>query len=110
MTQTHVATNTIGGLNVTPTAIDVDRLETELLEHPNRTFVSTLITGLRQGFYTGINNLPLKNLECPNNRSAKAQPDIVNQLISADGEKRIFGRSLQKFSFFSLQSEPSGFS
>ena len=84
MTQTHVGTNTIGGLNVTPTPIDVDRLETELVEHPNRTFVSTLITCLRQGFYTGINNLPLKNLECPNNRSAKAQPDIVNQLISAE--------------------------
>ena len=96
MTQTHVATNTIGGLNVTPTPIDVDRLETELVEHPNRTFVSNLVTGLRQGFYIGINNLPMKNLECPNNRSAKAQPEIVNQLISAEVEKGFLVYSFKK--------------
>ena len=107
-TQTHVTTNTIGGLNVTPTPIDVDRLETELVEHPNRTFVSTLVTGLRLGFYTGINNLLLQNLECPNNRSAKAQPKIVNQLTNAEVKKGFLVGPFKKPPFSLYRVSPLG--
>ena len=49
--------------------------------HPDKAFVTNLITGLRKGFFTGISEPLVDSLECPNNLSAKAQPEIVSQLI-----------------------------
>ena len=56
--------------------------------HQDKAFVTNLITGLREGFFTGISEPPVASLECPNNLSAKAQPKIVSQLIMK--EVRIF--------------------
>ena len=72
---------------MTPSPIDTDRLAMELAEHPDRVFVTTLITGLREGFFTGISVPPLVSLECPNNMSAKSQPQVVNQLIGEEVKK-----------------------
>ena len=84
MTPTRIAekgTNTHGGQAVTPTPIDIDRREAELVGHPGKAFLTNVITGLREGFFTGISETPMASLECPNNLSAKAQPKIVSQLI-----------------------------
>ena len=90
MTPTEIAkkeTNTLGGQTVTPTPIDIDRLEGELVGHPDKAFVTNLITGLREGFFTGISEPPVTCLECPNYLSAKAQPEIVSQLIMKEVKK-----------------------
>ena len=58
--------------------------------HPDKAFVTNLITGLREGFFTGISEPPLAHvasLECPNNLSAKEQPKIVSQLIMKEVKK-----------------------
>ena len=72
---------------MTPTPIDIDRLEGELVGHPDKAFVTNFIIGLREGFFTGISEPPMASLECPNNLSAKAQPDIVSQLIMKEVKK-----------------------
>ena len=90
MTPTHITekgTNTLGGQAVTPTPIDIDKLEGELVGHPCKAFVTNLITGLREGFFTGISEPPMASLVCPNNLSAKAQPKIVSQLIIKEKKK-----------------------
>ena len=66
---------------MTPTPIDTDRLAMELAEQPDRVFVTTLITGLREGFFTGISVPPLVSLECPNNMSAKSHPQVVDDVV-----------------------------
>ena len=79
--------NTLGGQTVTPTPIDINRLEGELGGHPDKAFVTNLFTGLREGFFTRISEPPVARLECPNNLSAKAQPEIVSQLIMKEVKK-----------------------
>ena len=49
--------------------------------------MTNMITGLREGFCTGISEPPVGSLECPNNLSAKAQPEIVSQLIMKEVKK-----------------------
>ena len=66
---------------MTPSPIDTDRLAMEFAEHPDRVFVTTLISGLREGFFTGISVPPLVSLECPNNMSAKSHPKQSCQLV-----------------------------
>ena len=77
----------MGGLNVMKTPIEVDRLEHELIGHPDRSFVDNLITGLRDGFFTGITDPPTQTLECPNNLSARSQPENVTRLIENEVKK-----------------------
>ena len=59
----------------------------ELAEHPDRIFVTNLITGLREGFFTWISLPIVVSLECPNNMSAKSHPQVVNQLIGDEVKK-----------------------
>ena len=49
--------------------------------------MTNLITGLREGFFTGISKPPVASLECPNNLSAKAQPVMVSRLIMKEVKK-----------------------
>ena len=55
--------------------------------HPDKAFVTNMITGLREGFFTGISEPPVASLECPNNFSVKAQPKIVSRLIMEETKK-----------------------
>ena len=48
---------------MTPTPIDIDRLEVELVGHPDKAFVINLITGLREGFFTGTSEPPVASFE-----------------------------------------------
>jgi len=76
-----------GQPNSASTPINVDRLELELVNHPDREFVTELITGLRNGFHMKISNSPTISLECKNLQSALLQPDVVDNLIADELKK-----------------------
>ncbi|CAG2224015.1 unnamed protein product [Mytilus edulis] len=59
----------------------------ELENHPNKEFKNYLVSGLSQGFSTGITTLPSKSIECKNLRSALSQPTHVLKLIETEVEK-----------------------
>ena len=65
--QWQTRTHHIGERKVTATPIDIDRLEMELTERPDRYFAFKLVNGLRDGFFTGIDVPPTVSFECPNN-------------------------------------------
>ena len=69
------------------TNINIDQLELELLHHPNPQYVNHLILGLRNGFDTGIKDLPLTSYECNNLLSAKQNPDKMSELLNSELEK-----------------------
>ncbi|CAF3553719.1 unnamed protein product [Rotaria sp. Silwood1] len=72
---------------VATTPIDICRLEQELVGHPDKEFTSFLLSGLREGFDTGISNIPNKPLECPNLRSARCDPKNVTRLVAEELNK-----------------------
>jgi hypothetical protein len=69
---------------VVSTPINVDVLEHELRDHPNKYFVQQLVHGLREGFDTGIQQLPTTSYMCTNLQSALKQPDVVTQLLDKE--------------------------
>ena len=69
------------------TPINVEQLEKELANHPDNIFVKDLINGLRHGFDTGIENVPTTSLICPNLLSARAEPDVVSELLVKEVQK-----------------------
>ena len=69
---------------VATTPIDVDQLEKELADHPDKKFTLFLVSGLREGFDTGISNIPVKSFECPNLRSACRDPENVTRLVDEE--------------------------
>ena len=69
------------------TPIHVNKLKIYLKKHPDRQFVHYLITGLTQGFDTGIKNLPDTSLECKNLLSATSQKEVVSDLIQQELDK-----------------------
>ena len=69
------------------TPVDIQNLEKELLYHPNVEFKTYLLDGLRNGFDTGIKNLPTNSIECKNLRSAERQQEDVAHLINTEVEK-----------------------
>ena len=52
--------------------------------HPDRPFVTYLLSGLSKGFHTGIHPIPEESIECLNNRSALRDPETVTHLIQKD--------------------------
>lgn len=72
---------------VASTPIDIAILQQELARHPNREFVNHLITGLSQGFETGLSSLPNSSLICKNLLSARSEPEIVDSLVEAEVQK-----------------------
>ena len=58
------------------TPINIDALEEELRSHPNREFVSTLITNLREDFWVGYSG-PKFSAECPNLKSVEEHSDVM---------------------------------
>ena len=60
------------------TPINVDLLESYLEGHPDKHFVATLCSGLREGFRIGYHG-PRNQTSYPNLRSANLHPDILEQ-------------------------------
>lgn len=69
------------------TPIDIDRLQLELLHHPDQNFVQYLSSGLRHGFDTMVQKTQLPTKECKNLLSASKQPNIVDQLLAKECAK-----------------------
>ena len=66
------------------TPINIDRLEHELLQHPDHSFVSFLLSGLRKGFHVEIQEIPDQSLQGDNLRSARKSPDVVSELLQEE--------------------------
>lgn len=69
------------------TPINIEQLEVELRQHPDRSFVTELISGLRTGFDMKVFNPPISTRECKNLQSALTRPDEVDRLISDELQK-----------------------
>ena len=90
------------------TPINVDRLEFELAEHPDNSQTSYLLSGLRQGFDTGIKTLPEISFECKNLLSARSQPECVKKLINNEVEKGYLCGPFHEIPFENFRINPIG--
>ena len=69
------------------TPIDSSVLHKYLQSYPDKNFTNYLLNGLKQGFHTGIQELPSTRLECKNLLSASSQPEVTTQLIQSEVDK-----------------------
>ncbi|XP_014916462.1 uncharacterized protein LOC106965081 [Poecilia latipinna] len=69
------------------TPIHVPVLASFLTHYPDRSFVDFLITGLTQGFFIGLPQLPASSLVIPNLQSALNDPNAVSQLLQKEVSK-----------------------
>ena len=69
------------------TPINIDTLDMELKNHPDKTFCGYLISGLRDGFDTYIDPLPQGSHECPNLLSARRNSKFVLQALASEVDK-----------------------
>ena len=69
------------------TPVNIEQLKVELSNHPDSEFVKYLCSGLTHGFDPGIDNPTKLTTECRNNRSAKTQPLVVEELLQSETDK-----------------------
>jgi hypothetical protein len=69
------------------TPINIEVIEHELHDHPDQKFVSTLVSGLKEGFHTGIHPLPTISYICKNLQSALRNPETVTKLLQDEIDK-----------------------
>lgn len=62
-------------------------LEKQLHGHPDQDFVNRLISGINEGFHTGIDPIPRENFVCKNNLSARRHPDETREFIQRELDK-----------------------
>ena len=60
------------------TSLDVKQFELELKNHSNRSFVTQLLTGIREGFDIGYTGPELEHASC-NLKSARDHPEVILQ-------------------------------
>ncbi len=68
------------------TPVNIFRLSSELVHHPDPQFTKYLLSGLSHGFHPGVGNLPSESLICPNLQSALTEPETVDTLIKKEIE------------------------
>ncbi len=68
------------------TPVNIFRLSSELVHHPDPHFTKYLLSGLSHGFHPGVGNLPSESLICPNLQSALTEPETVDILIKKEIE------------------------
>jgi hypothetical protein len=90
------------------TPINVDRLESELENHPDKEFTKYLISGVRHGFDTGFKYLPTNSLQCKNLRSATANHQCVSELIGSEVDKGYLSGPFNEIPFFPYRVNPIG--
>ncbi|XP_033749212.1 uncharacterized protein LOC117333903 [Pecten maximus] len=95
-------------MQVASTPIDIQELERDLALHPDRDFVSYLLTGLRSGFHTGITSLPRNSIECANLLSARNQSDVVKELIGSELDKGFLIGPYHECPFVTYRINPIG--
>ena len=74
-------------INPSPPCINIDYLELLLQEYPDRSFVDSLLEGLRSGFHTGLLQIPARSFECKNNLSARRDPHTVKACLDSEVSK-----------------------
>ena len=94
--------------NACKQSINVNKLELELINHPDRQFVNYLITGLRQGFDNIVFQFNLPTMECKNLLSARNDPDTVDTLVAQEVERGYLRGPLPKLPFESYRVSPIG--
>lgn len=90
------------------TPIHIDRLAYELSNYPDSTFKEFLLSGLFNGFDTGIKHLPAFPFECKNLKSALTQPDHVTMLINSEVEKGYLLGPFDSIPFKNFRINPIG--
>ena len=90
------------------TPINTDRLEYELQKHPDMEFKNYLLSGLRNGFDTGIKYLPSNSIECKNLRSTIANKDVVSDLIKTEVDKGYLNGPFKVIPYDSYRINPIG--
>ena len=80
------------------TTINVDKLKLELHDHPDKTCVEYLYSGLRNGCDTLVKTNNITTKECKNNLSDRLQENVVTEVIE---------KELQKGFVYGPFSEPS---
>ncbi len=90
------------------TPINIHRLEYELRNHPDRSFVKSLIDGLTFGFHTGVDTTISGKTEFPNLMSAKTYPSFVSDQINNDVLKGYLIGPFKKPPFSQYRVNPIG--
>ena len=90
------------------TPINVNRLQKELYNYPDRNFVQYLINGLSIGFDTGLSQLPEIPLECANLQVAKQQPLDTSALIKSELDKGFLLGPYKSVPFSNFRINPIG--
>jgi hypothetical protein len=94
--------------SVPSTPINVDRLEKDLAEHPDRQFVNYLINGLTHGFDPLIDPLPQASFECVNNLNARQSPKIVDAAVESELDNNYVIGPFEAPPFSSYRISPLG--
>ena len=88
--------------------MDLDRLEFELRYHPGQTFVSYLISGLRNGFDTMVPSVTLPNKVCRNLLSATQNSGTVCDLFETECKNGFVYGPLEHSPFKHYRVSPLG--
>ena len=86
--------------------MDVDQLEKELVNYPDRESADRFISELRNGVYPGFRELPSDSFVCKNNLSAIRNPEIVDELLQKEVEKGYVIGPLDDIPFESYRISP----
>jgi hypothetical protein len=92
------------------TPINIERLQVELANHPDKDFVKYLIDGLRNGFdiFMGDDvNIDI-SYECRNLKTAREDPHTVEQLINTEVKKGYLVGPLHTLPFSNYRVSPIG--
>jgi hypothetical protein len=61
--------------------VNVDRLEQLLAEYPDSQTKEYLLSGLKQGFHTGLAYIPSDSMICKNNLSCQKNIQVASELL-----------------------------
>lgn len=67
--------------------MNIVQLQKELVDFPDREFVTKLLNGLSHGFDIGVPEDLSETLECKNNKSARDQPVILQELLETEKQR-----------------------
>lgn len=67
-----------------------------------------MLSGLKNGFHTGLKHLPTENLVCRNLLSVKSQSHITNELIQREVEKQFAIGPSTEIPFLTYRINPIG--
>ena len=68
-------------------SVNIEQLQLELINHPDRSFVDYLIDGFVHGFKTGLSSLPAHSFECRYLQSANRYPESTPELLETELNK-----------------------